>query len=155
MDDREWSRGKERTRFHGESTSAEMEYAPEQLRPRGTVLIAENESTNRLLMEQILRFAGYDCRTAGNGREALELLEAGPVDMVLLDLSMPVLDGYLTTQLIRQRPDGADLPIIAVTAHSLSTDRDEALHQGFTDYLTKPFRPRDLLRIVEQHLPAS
>src|SRR5581483_9128329 len=152
MDDQFWSQGRERTELRGEPASGETEQSPAPLRSRGTILVAENEPTNRLLMEQILRFAGYDCLTASNGQEALDLLGTTRVDMALLDLSMPIMDGYATTRLIRQRPDGADLPIIAVTAHALGAERDQALHEGFTDYLTKPFRPRDLLRIVERYL---
>jgi CheY-like chemotaxis protein len=155
MDDQQWSQGRERAGLRGEPVPGETEQSPESFLSHGIILVAENESTNRLLMEQILRFAGYKCCTASNGQEALDLLETTQVDMALLDLSMPVLDGYATTRLIRQRPDGADLPIIAVTAHALGTDRDHALHEGFTDYLTKPFRPRDLLRIVERYLRVS
>ena len=90
-------------------------------------------------MEQILRFAGYACVAVNNGREALDSLVTTRVDLVLLDLSMPVMDGYRTTSLIRQMPLGATLPIIAVTAHALGTARENAMDAGFTDYLTKPF----------------
>lgn len=155
MDDQQWSQGRERADVRGEPVPGEMEPSSELPQSHGIILVAENEATNRLLMEQILRFAGYECFTVSNGQEALDLLETTQVDMALLDLSMPVLDGYATTRLIRQLPGGADLPIIAVTAHALGTDRDHALNEGFTDYLTKPFRPRDLLRIVERHLHAS
>jgi CheY-like chemotaxis protein len=152
MDDHQWSQRSERATLHNEPDHGETELPHESYRPRGTVLVAENEATNRLLMEQILRFAGYDCVAVSNGREALDLLAQTPVDLVLLDLSMPVMDGYRTTSLIRQMPLGATLPIIAVTAHALGTARDDAMSAGFTDYLTKPFRPRDLLRIVERYV---
>lgn len=155
MDDQQWSQGRDRADLRGEPVPSEMDRSSEPTQSHGVILVAENESTNRLLMEQILRFAGYDCFTVSNGQEALDLLETTAVDMALLDLSMPVLDGYATTRLIRQRPSSADLPIIAVTAHALDAERDHALHEGFTDYLTKPFRPRDLLQIVERYLHAS
>lgn len=119
---------------------------------RGAILIAENEANNRLLMEQILRMHGYQCFTASNGLEVLDLLNHHRVDCVLIDLSMPVLDGYRTTELIRQRPDCEDLPVVAVTAHAMSEDRDLALNSGCTDYLAKPFRQQDLLRIVARML---
>lgn len=120
--------------------------------PGPTILIAENEATNRHLMEHILGFAGYRSLSAANGREALDLLDAAPVDLALIDLSMPVLDGFHTIERIRALPERARLPVIAVTAHAHPADRAAALRAGFTDYLTKPFRPRDLLRVVERHL---
>jgi CheY-like chemotaxis protein len=103
-------------------------------------------------MEQILRIAGYDTLTATNGREALETLATGHADLVLVDISMPVLDGYQMLALLREQPAHATLPVVAVTAHATPEDRQRALRSGFTEYLTKPFRPRDLLRLVERLL---
>lgn len=117
-----------------------------------TILIVENEVNNRRLIEQILGFAGYHYVSATNGLEALDLLDRTQVNLVLLDLSMPILDGYRTSELIRQRRDTTTLPVIAVTAHAMSDDRDLALRSGCNDYLTKPFRPAELLGIVERWL---
>jgi two-component system cell cycle response regulator DivK len=115
--------------------------------------VVENEEINRRLMEQILGFAGYGVMTATNGMAALQILDSGErVDVVLLDLTMPVLDGIETTQRIRQRPQFAELPVIAVTAHVMSEYREAALRSGCTDYLTKPFRPNDLLSLVARVL---
>jgi CheY-like chemotaxis protein len=120
--------------------------------PRATILIAENEENNRHLMEQILKLAGYSSVLAMNGLEALHALDLERVDLVLVDLSMPVLDGYRTAERIRQHPEWARLPIVAVTAHALNGDRERALGSGFDEYLVKPFRPRDLLQLVERLL---
>lgn len=128
--------------------TAQADPAPE----RGTVLVAENEENNRLLMEQILSLAGFQCVSATNGLEVLEVLDQLRVDVVLLDLSMPVMDGYRTAQMIRQRPDGARLPVVAVTGYALAEDRAQALDVGCTDYLAKPFRPHELLAVVERML---
>lgn len=117
-----------------------------------TILVAENEATNRHLMEQILRFAGYTTLTATNGREALETLQTRHADLMLVDISMPVLDGYATLALLREQPAHAAMPVVAVTAHATLEDRQRALNAGFTEYLTKPYRPRDLLRMVERLL---
>lgn len=117
-----------------------------------TILVVENEENNRCLMEQILGFAGYRYLSATNGLEALEVLDREHIDLVLIDLSMPVLDGYRATEIIRQRPDGAALPIVAVTAHAMSEDRELALRSGCTDYLAKPYRPTELLGVVERLL---
>ena len=119
---------------------------------RPLILIVENEENNRRLVEQILGFAGYAFISAANGLEALQIIDRQPVDLILIDLSMPVLDGYRTTQLIRQRPQYATLPIVAVTAHAMSEDREVALAAGCTDYLAKPYRPGQLLSVVQQML---
>jgi CheY-like chemotaxis protein len=116
------------------------------------ILVAENEPTNRHLMEQILRIAGYDTLSATNGREALDMLQTRRADLILIDISMPVLDGFATLTLLREQPEYATTPVVAVTAHATSEDRQRALRSGFTEYLTKPFRPRDLLHLVEQLL---
>lgn len=121
--------------------------------PRGaTILIVENEINNRRLIEQILGFAGYHYLSAANGLEALKVVDRSRVDLVLLDLSMPVLDGYRTSELMRERRDTSALPIIAVTAHAMSEDREHALRSGCNDCLIKPFRPAELLGIVERWL---
>ena len=118
----------------------------------GVVLVAENEENNRLLMEQILSMAGFQYLSASNGAEVLSLLERYPVDVVLLDLSMPVLDGFRTTQMIRRTPELASLPVVAVTGHASREDREEALEAGCTDYLAKPFRTHELVAVVERML---
>ena len=103
-------------------------------------------------MDQILRIAGYDTLTAANGREALDMLQVRPADLILVDISMPVLDGFNMLALLREQPVYAAVPVVAVTAHATHEDRQRALRSGFTEYLTKPFRPRELLRMVERLL---
>lgn len=116
------------------------------------ILVVENEDGNLRLMEQILAFAGYRFLPATNGLEALSLLDHQQVDLVLIDLAMPILDGYRTTELMRQRPEMAATPIVAVTAHAMSEDRELALRCGCTDYIAKPFRPHQLLGLIERLL---
>src|SRR5436309_14685812 len=91
-----------------------------------TILIIENEVSNRILVERVLSTRGYRCISASHGREALQILEHEHVDLILTDLSMPVLDGYRTTQLIRARPGMEKVPIIAVTAFALSDEGEAA-----------------------------
>jgi CheY-like chemotaxis protein len=117
-----------------------------------TVLIVENEDDNRTLMEEILRLAGYRCVSARNGREAVEAFDHVRPDIVLTDISMPVMDGLEEVASIRARSYGAVVPIVAVTAHALGGDREYALLVGCTEYLAKPYRPRDLLAVVERLL---
>ncbi len=119
------------------------------------ILIVENEASNRILIERVLSTRGYRCISATNGQEALDLLDREHVDLILTDLSMPVLDGYRTTQLIRSRPHLANVPIVAVTAYALSDEGEAAKRIGCTEYLTKPFKPRQLLELVDRLLPAT
>jgi len=122
-------------------------------RGQPTILVVENEVSNRILIERVLSTRGYYCLSASNGREALEILDRERVDLILTDLSMPVLDGYRTTQLIRARPALANVPIVAVTAYALNDENEAALQIGCNEYLTKPFKPRQLLEVVDRLLP--
>jgi CheY-like chemotaxis protein len=121
-------------------------------RGQPTILVIENEVSNRILIERVLSTRGYYCLSASNGREALEILDRERVDLILTDLSMPVLDGYRTTQLIRSRPALVNVPIVAVTAYALNDENDPALQIGCNEYLTKPFKPRQLLEVVDRLL---
>jgi len=118
-----------------------------------TILIVENEVSNRILIEKVLSTRGFRCLSASNGREALDILDHEAVDLILTDLSMPVLDGYRTTQLIRARPALARVPIVAVTAYALNDENEAAMQIGCNEYLTKPFKPRQLLEVVDRLLP--
>ncbi len=127
------------------NTSTQHSYQP-------TILVVENEASNRILIERVLSTRGYRCISASNGREALATLDREKVDLILTDLSMPILDGYRTTQLIRARPGLEHVPIVAVTAFALSDEGEAAKQIGCTEYLTKPFKPRQLLEVVERLL---
>jgi len=122
-------------------------------RGQPTILVIENEVSNRILIERVLSTRGYYCLSASNGREALEILDRERVDLILTDLSMPVLDGYRTTQLIRSRPALVNVQIVAVTAYALNDENEAALQIGCNEYLTKPFKPRQLLEVVDRLLP--
>ena len=117
-----------------------------------TILVVENEASNRILIERVLSTRGYRCLSATNGYEALDMLDREQVDLILTDLSMPVLDGYRTTQLIRARPGMQTVPIVAVTAFALNDEGEAARKIGCTEYLTKPFKPRQLLEVVARLL---
>ncbi|MBV9257644.1 MAG: response regulator [Ktedonobacteraceae bacterium] len=117
-----------------------------------TILVVENETSNRILIERVLSTRGYRCLSASNGREALDILDREQVDLILTDLSMPVLDGYKATQLMRARPGLENVPIVAVTAFALNDEGEAAKQIGCTEYLTKPFKPRQLLEVVARLL---
>ncbi len=120
-----------------------------------TILIIENEVSNRLLIERVLSTRGYRCISASNGQEALNILDRESADLILTDLSMPVLDGYRTTQLIRERPAMANVPIVAVTAYAMNDESEAAMQIGCNEYLIKPFKPRQLLEVVDRLLPSE
>lgn len=117
------------------------------------ILVIENDTNNRILLEKILGLGGYHFVSAANGEEALSLLKQGQhVDLVLTDLSMPVMDGFKATQILRATSGYEDLPIVAVTALAMSGDREYALSLGCNEYLTKPYRHSDLLAVIERLL---
>jgi CheY-like chemotaxis protein len=117
------------------------------------ILVIENDTNNRILLEKILGLGGYRFVSASNGEEALSLLRRGQhVDLVLTDLSMPVMDGFKATQILRATSGYEDLPIVAVTALAMSGDREYALSLGCNEYVTKPYRHSDLLAVVARLL---
>jgi CheY-like chemotaxis protein len=121
-------------------------------RERRTVLVVENDEQSRRLIEQILAFSEYACLSAANGLEALAILDQAHVDLALMDLSMPALDGYQTVERMRERSGYTNTPIVAVSGHAESAQRDLALRAGFTEYLSKPFRPKELVQLIDRLL---
>ncbi|WP_437882744.1 7TM diverse intracellular signaling domain-containing protein [Pseudomonas sp. LRF_L74] len=103
-----------------------------------TILVVEDNAINQLVTRGMLLKLGYRVRTADNGVEALERLDSEPVDAVLLDCQMPVMDGFAACRSIRGIPRFADLPVIALTAHSQVGDRERCLAAGMSDYMAKP-----------------
>ena len=91
---------------------------------------------------------------AGNGREALEALEKESFDLVLMDVQMPVMDGFEATAAIRKREGGKGIrvPVVALTAHAMKGDREKCLAGGMDGYLTKPIRPQQLDELLEKYL---
>jgi CheY-like chemotaxis protein len=119
---------------------------------RRTVLVVENDDQGRRLIEQILAFTNYACLSAANGQAALDLLDHARVDLVLMDISMPVLDGYQTVERMRRRLEHTTTPIVAVSGHTGGEERALALRSGFTEYLSKPYRPKELLQLIDRLL---
>ena len=108
------------------------------------VMVVEDNQINRLLARELLKAAGVTALPAENGLDAINLLDKEEVDAVLMDVQMPVMDGYQATRELRKRPGMEKLPIIAMTAHAMTGDREAALEAGMNDYITKPIDP-DLL----------
>jgi len=117
-----------------------------------SVLLVEDNDLNRKLLVQMLLNYGFEVITAGNGLECLSILQRKDIDIVLMDMQMPVMDGYETTRLIRKNPSWEQLPIIAITANSLSSDRQKCLNCGCSSYLAKPFKSETLIREIKSYL---
>lgn len=117
-----------------------------------TVLVVEDNAINQLVIRGMLLKLGYRVRTADNGAEAIELLRREPIDTVLLDCQMPVMDGFATCRAIRTLPRCADLPVLAITAHSHSGDRERCLAAGMSDYMAKPVKFEELQALLHDWL---
>jgi PAS domain S-box-containing protein len=121
--------------------------------PRHRILVAEDNVINQLVIVQQLTAMGYDVVAVNNGREALEALESGCFDLVLMDCQMPELDGYETSRRIREGPEKSRrIPIVALTAHAMREELDRCLAVGMNDYITKPFLEEGLGRKLDRWL---
>ncbi|XEG73526.1 7TM diverse intracellular signaling domain-containing protein [Pseudomonas sp. abacavir_1] len=116
------------------------------------VLVVEDNAINQLVIRGMLLKLGYRVRTADNGSEAIDLLRREGVDAVLLDCQMPIMDGFATCRAIRTLPQGSELPVLAITAHSHSGDRERCLAAGMSDYLAKPVKFEELQTLLHDWL---
>ena len=116
------------------------------------VLLAEDNAVNRTLATRLLQKHGHTVVVVENGRQAVEALERETIDLVLMDVQMPEMDGLEATAAIREKEKktGTHVPIIALTAHAMKGDREKCLAAGTDDYLTKPIRTADLFAAVER-----
>src|SRR3989441_5354060 len=113
------------------------------------VLLAEDNPVNQQVAVALLVKRGHEVHGSGNGPEAGDAVRARDYDVVLMDIQMPEMDGFEATQAIRALPKGKDLPIIGLTAHALSGERERCLSRGMSDYLAKPFKGHELFALVE------
>jgi CheY-like chemotaxis protein len=124
-----------------------------------TVLVAEDVATNMMLIKILLKKAipGVEVLEAHNGAEAVQLVKTHHVDLILMDVQMPELDGLAATQLIRQAEQGTQrhVPIIALTAGALREERERCLASGMDDFLTKPVQPSALTEIKKRYFAAA
>lgn len=115
-----------------------------------TILIADDYDDNRELLRLLLSGAGYRVREASNGRDCLEMARDEQPDLIMIDLSMPGIDGWEVLKEIQSDPRTARVPCVAVTAYD--ADRETVIELGFVEYVSKPFRTGELLRIVGELL---
>jgi len=118
---------------------------------RLSILLAEDNPMNRKLAVKLLEKRGHKVDTVSNGSEAVDAVSRGHFDLVLMDVQMPVMDGWTATREIREREraTGHHLPVLALTAHAMKHDQDECYAAGMDGFLTKPFQPAELYRAVE------
>ncbi|MCS0604830.1 HAMP domain-containing protein [Streptomyces sp. LP11] len=120
-----------------------------------TVLVVDDDARNLFALSGILELHGFRVLHAENGRKGIETLVNNPdIELVLMDVMMPEMDGYTATAEIRKMPLYADLPVIAVTAKAMQGDREKSLASGASDYVTKPVDTHDLIDCVRRWLPA-
>ena len=117
-----------------------------------TVLLVEDTEDNRFMMRRLLEMSGYEVIEATNGEEAVRKAETEEPDLILMDLSLPIIDGLAATRLIRKLPNRTKTPIIAVSAHDTSDFLAEALGAGCNSYITKPIDFNELEQLIEREL---
>ncbi len=129
--------------------------APESLRSR--ILLAEDNIVNQRLAARILEKAGHNVLIVSNGKEAIAALQRETIDLVLMDVQMPGMDGFEAARAIRKDEAGKKkhIPIIAMTAHAMTGDRDRCLAAGMDGYIAKPIRANDLLSLVENSMASD
>ena len=139
-------------RIHG--TAAEVDLGPpDPSRQRLRILVVEDNAANSKLSVRMVERLGYRADVAGDGAEAVRILERVPYDAVLMDCQMPELDGYEATKLIRKHETGGRrVPIIAMTAAALSGDRERCLAAGMDDYISKPIKLHVVAAVLERWL---
>lgn len=114
------------------------------------ILIAEDHPDNREMLTRRLERRGFEVHVAENGAEAVEKARSISPDLILMDISMPVMSGIEATRLLRQDPVGGDLKIVALTAHAMESARRECMDAGCDDFATKPVDFGGLLNLIER-----
>lgn len=115
-----------------------------------TILVVEDVDTNKIFFDAALRRTNATILWAKDGKEAIDLFKENKVDLILMDLQLPVMDGYTATKEIKKLD--ADVPIIAQTAHVMSGEREKCLEVGCDDYLAKPIRLQILIDTLAKYL---
>jgi two-component system, cell cycle response regulator DivK len=119
------------------------------------ILLVEDNEMNRDMLSRRLQRKGYEVTMAVDGRQGVDMARSGGYDLILMDMSLPEIDGWEATRQLRAAPETRAVPIIALTAHAMAGDRDKALEAGCNDYDTKPIELPRLLGKIEALLPAK
>ena len=116
------------------------------------ILVVEDQLDNRQILHDLLTNAEFDIVEAENGEEAIEFAQASRPDLILMDIQLPILDGYEATRRLKADTDLKSIPIIVVTSYALSGDEEKARLAGCDDYVAKPFSPRQLLAKIKEYV---
>jgi len=120
------------------------------------ILLAEDDPTNQFVTKTILEKNGFSVVCANNGVEVCDIFEKQPFDLILMDVSMPDMDGLDATRRIRKHQSvSANIPIIALTAHNLTEVQETCMDVGMSDFLSKPFKGRDLIEKINSWITAQ
>jgi two-component system, cell cycle response regulator DivK len=117
------------------------------------ILVVEDTEDNRQILRDVLNDAGFDLIEAGDGEEGVRMAAEFHPDLVLMDIQLPIVDGYEATRRIKADPALRHIPVIAVTSYALSQDEKKAFAVGCSGYVAKPFSPRALLAKIREFLP--
>ncbi|HEX8245349.1 MAG TPA: response regulator [Longimicrobium sp.] len=117
-----------------------------------TVLLVEDNEDNRTVYRTILEHFGYRVTEARNGEDGVRMAREQRPDLILMDISIPLIDGWEATRILKSEPDTSHIPIIALTAHALATDRQRAQEVGCDGYLAKPCEPRRVVAEVQRFI---
>jgi two-component system cell cycle response regulator DivK len=123
------------------------------INPNKRVLLVEDFEDSRFSLSKLLEFEGYEVLEAGDGRQAIDMAINSKPDLILMDLSLPIIDGLSATKQIRQDPSMNNVPIIALSAHDLVDFQAKAKDAGCTDYVTKPVDFTALITVMSKYLP--
>src|SRR5207302_11165790 len=119
---------------------------------RKCILVVEDQEDNRQILRDLLTSGGFDMIEAENGEDAITAAVANRPDLILMDIQLPILDGYEATRRIKADPSLSSIPIIAVTSYALSGDEEKARAAGCNDFVAKPYSPRQLLAKIREFL---
>ncbi|MHB8137384.1 MAG: response regulator [Smithellaceae bacterium] len=119
---------------------------------KGNILVIEDNEQNLYLVRFILEKNGYQVHAAMDGRTGIDMADQLKPDLILLDIQLPVMDGYAVAQNLRANPQLSSIPIVAVTSHAMVGDRDKAIAAGCNGYIEKPINPDTFISEVELHL---
>jgi len=116
------------------------------------ILVVEDQEDNRQIIRDMLAATDYEITEAEDGEQALVAVAKERPDLILMDIQLPIMDGYEATRRIKADPALCSIPIIAVTSYALSGEAEKARDAGCDDYVPKPYSPRELLAKIRQHL---
>ena len=117
-----------------------------------TILLVEDNEMNRDMLSRRLKRRGFEVDLAVDGQQGIEMAQAGDYDLILMDMSLPEIDGWEATRRLRASPKTEKIPVIALTAHAMAGDREKALEAGCDEYDTKPIELERLLAKIESLL---